>query len=50
MAESLANLIRNSIPKLLIKGKDAVIIIKIYVGKEKEIELVLKKKWMTLMI
>lgn len=43
-AESLANLIRDSSPKLLIKGKDAVIIIKIYVGKEKEIELVLKKK------
>ena len=45
-AESLANIIRDSNPKLLLKGKDAILIIIIYIpgGKEKEVELVLKKK------
>ena len=44
-AESLANIIRDSNPKLLLKGKDAILIIIIYIpgGKEKEVELVLKK-------
>lgn len=44
-AESLANIIRDSNPRLSINDKDAVINVKIYIpgGREEQIELVLKK-------
>ena len=44
-AESIANIIKDSTPKLFIKDKDAIIVLNIYIpgAKETEVELVLKK-------